>query len=62
MLNCYAISIPCQVHDELSGGLMIRPRAMRDDSVLKVALQNEQLRNKHWLPMHASRRLTALST
>jgi amidase/aspartyl-tRNA(Asn)/glutamyl-tRNA(Gln) amidotransferase subunit A len=43
MLDGCAISIPCQTPDELPVGLMVWAGAMRDDSVLNVALQIEQL-------------------
>jgi aspartyl-tRNA(Asn)/glutamyl-tRNA(Gln) amidotransferase subunit A len=43
MLDGCAISIPCHRADELPVGLMIWAEAMRDDSVLNVALQIEKL-------------------
>ena len=46
MLNGCAISIPCHLADELPVGLMIWAEAMRDDSVLNVALQIEKLLQK----------------
>ncbi|RYF43147.1 MAG: amidase, partial [Comamonadaceae bacterium] len=41
MLDGCAISIPCQQPDELPVGLMIWQAAMRDDTVLNIALQAE---------------------
>ncbi len=41
MLDGCAISIPCHAPDELPVGLMIWQSAMRDDTVLNVALQAE---------------------
>jgi len=41
MLDGCAISIPCHVPGELPSGLMIWQSAMRDDTVLNVALQAE---------------------
>jgi aspartyl-tRNA(Asn)/glutamyl-tRNA(Gln) amidotransferase subunit A len=41
MLDGCAISIPCHVPGELPVGLMIWDRAMRDASVLGIALQAE---------------------
>lgn len=46
MLDGSAISIPCHTPDELPVGLMIWAEAMRDDSVLNVALQIEKLLQK----------------
>jgi len=46
MLDGCAISIPCHTPDELPVGLMIWAEAMRDDSVLNVALQIEKLLQK----------------
>jgi amidase/aspartyl-tRNA(Asn)/glutamyl-tRNA(Gln) amidotransferase subunit A len=46
MLDGCAISIPCHLADELPVGLMIWAEAMRDDSVLNVALQIEKLLQK----------------
>jgi aspartyl-tRNA(Asn)/glutamyl-tRNA(Gln) amidotransferase subunit A len=43
MLDGCAISIPCQQADELPVGLMIWHGALRDDAVLNIALQIEQL-------------------
>jgi len=41
MLDGCAISIPCHVPGELPSGLMIWQSAMRDDTVLNIALQAE---------------------
>jgi Asp-tRNA(Asn)/Glu-tRNA(Gln) amidotransferase A subunit family amidase len=41
MLDGCAISIPCREPDELPTGLMIWQSAMRDDTVLNIALQAE---------------------
>ncbi len=41
MLDGCAISIPCHVPGELPTGLMIWQSAMRDDTVLNIALQAE---------------------
>jgi Asp-tRNA(Asn)/Glu-tRNA(Gln) amidotransferase A subunit family amidase len=41
MLDGCAISIPCHAPGELPAGLMIWQSAMRDDTVLNVALQAE---------------------
>lgn len=46
MLDGCAISIPCHAPDELPVGLMIWAEAMRDDSVLNVALLVESLLRK----------------
>jgi aspartyl-tRNA(Asn)/glutamyl-tRNA(Gln) amidotransferase subunit A len=46
MLDGCAISIPCHAPDELPVGLMIWAEAMRDDSVLNVALLVETLLQK----------------
>lgn len=43
MLDGCAVSIPCHLPDELPVGLMIWAGAMRDDTVLNIALQIEQL-------------------
>ncbi len=43
MLDGCAISIPCQSPDELPVGMMVWAGAMRDDPVLNIALQIEQL-------------------
>jgi Asp-tRNA(Asn)/Glu-tRNA(Gln) amidotransferase A subunit family amidase len=43
MLDGCAISIPCHVPGELPCGLMIWQSAMRDDTVLNVALQAEAI-------------------
>ncbi|MES2975912.1 MAG: amidase [Pseudomonadota bacterium] len=43
MLDGCAISIPCQAPDELPVGLMIWHGPMRDDAVLGIALQAEEL-------------------
>jgi aspartyl-tRNA(Asn)/glutamyl-tRNA(Gln) amidotransferase subunit A len=41
MLDGCAISIPCHVPGELPCGLMIWQSAMRDDTILNIALQAE---------------------
>ena len=41
MLDGCAISIPCQTPDELPVGLMLWHGAMRDDTILNIALQAE---------------------
>jgi aspartyl-tRNA(Asn)/glutamyl-tRNA(Gln) amidotransferase subunit A len=41
MLDGCAISIPCQAPGELPSGLMIWQSAMRDDTILNIALQAE---------------------
>ena len=41
MLDGCAISIPCQQQGELPAGLMIWHGALRDDTVLNIALQAE---------------------
>jgi aspartyl-tRNA(Asn)/glutamyl-tRNA(Gln) amidotransferase subunit A len=41
MLDGCAISIPCHAQDELPAGLMIWQSAMRDDTVLNIALRAE---------------------
>ena len=46
MLDGCAISIPCHATDELPVGLMVWAGAMRDDPVLNIALQIEQLLQK----------------
>jgi amidase/aspartyl-tRNA(Asn)/glutamyl-tRNA(Gln) amidotransferase subunit A len=46
MLDGCAISIPCHVPGELPAGLMIWQGALRDDSVLNVALQAEKILQK----------------
>lgn len=46
MLDGCAVSIPCQAPDELPVGLMVWAGAMRDDPVLNIALQIEQLLQK----------------
>jgi aspartyl-tRNA(Asn)/glutamyl-tRNA(Gln) amidotransferase subunit A len=46
MLDGCAISLPCQTHGELPVGLMVWAGAMRDDTVLNVALQIENLLQK----------------
>lgn len=46
MLDGCAISIPCHAADELPVGLMVWAGAMRDDPVLNIALQIEQLLQK----------------
>ncbi len=43
MLDGCAISIPCHVPGELPSGLMIWQSAMRDDTVLNIALQAEAI-------------------
>ena len=43
MLDGCAISIPCHAPDELPVGLMVWAGALRDDSVLNIAFQIEQL-------------------
>jgi len=43
MLDGCAISIPCHAPDELPVGMMVWAGAMRDDPVLNIALQIEQL-------------------
>ena len=43
MLDGCAISLPCQAPDELPVGLMVWAGALRDDTVLNIALQIEQL-------------------
>jgi aspartyl-tRNA(Asn)/glutamyl-tRNA(Gln) amidotransferase subunit A len=42
MLDGCAISIPCQCGNELPVGLMVWAGALRDDSVLNIAMQIEQ--------------------
>ena len=42
MLDGCAISIPCHAPDELPSGLMLWNGALRDDTVLNIALQAEQ--------------------
>lgn len=46
MLDGCAVSLPCQTPDELPVGLMVWAGAMRDDMVLNIALQIEQLLQK----------------
>jgi amidase/aspartyl-tRNA(Asn)/glutamyl-tRNA(Gln) amidotransferase subunit A len=46
MLDGCAISIPCHTQGELPVGLMIWSEAMRDDSVLNIALLIEKLLQK----------------
>lgn len=46
MLDGCAVSLPCQTPDELPVGLMVWASAMRDDLILNVALQIEQLLQK----------------
>jgi len=46
MLDGCAISLPCQAPDELPVGLMVWAGALRDDPVLNIALQIEQLLQK----------------
>jgi amidase/aspartyl-tRNA(Asn)/glutamyl-tRNA(Gln) amidotransferase subunit A len=46
MLDGCAISIPCHARDGLPVGLMIWAGALRDDTVLSVALQIEKLLRK----------------
>jgi Asp-tRNA(Asn)/Glu-tRNA(Gln) amidotransferase A subunit family amidase len=43
MLDGCAISLPCQAPDELPVGLMIWHGALRDDTMLNIALQAEPL-------------------
>ena len=43
MLDGCAISIPCHTRDELPAGLMLWHGAMRDDTVLNIACQVEQM-------------------
>ncbi len=43
MLDGCAISIPCHAPDELPAGLMLWHGAMRDDTVLNIACEAEQL-------------------
>jgi amidase/aspartyl-tRNA(Asn)/glutamyl-tRNA(Gln) amidotransferase subunit A len=43
MLDGCAISLPCQAPDELPVGLMVWAGALRDDPVLNIAFQIEQL-------------------
>lgn len=48
MLDGCAISLPCQLDGELPVGLMVWAGALRDDSVLNIALQVEKLlRNQY---------------
>ncbi|HEY5580732.1 MAG TPA: amidase [Rhodoferax sp.] len=46
MLDGCALSLPCQTADELPVGLMVWAGALRDDSVLNIALQIEQILQK----------------
>lgn len=46
MLDGCAISLPCHAPDELPVGLMVWAGALRDDPVLNIALQIEQLLQK----------------
>jgi len=46
MLDGCAMSLPCHAPDELPVGLMVWAGAMRDDPVLNIALQIEQLLQK----------------
>lgn len=46
MLDGCAISLPCHTADELPVGLMLWHGAMRDDGVLNLALQIENLLQK----------------
>lgn len=43
MLDGCALSLPCQAADELPVGLMVWAGALRDDSVLNIALQIEKI-------------------
>jgi len=43
MLDGCALSLPCQTADELPVGLMVWAGALRDDTVLNIALQIEQI-------------------
>jgi len=43
MLDGCALSLPCQAPDELPVGLMVWHGAMRDDAILNLSLQIEQL-------------------
>lgn len=47
MLDGCAISIPCHTPDELPVGLMIWHGPLRDDAILGIALQAEQLLKQH---------------
>jgi len=47
MLDGCAISIPCHAPDELPVGLMIWHGPMRDDAILGIALQVEELLKQH---------------
>jgi amidase/aspartyl-tRNA(Asn)/glutamyl-tRNA(Gln) amidotransferase subunit A len=46
MLDGCAVSLPCHAPDELPVGLMVWAGAMRDDPVLNIALQIEQILQK----------------
>ena len=46
MFDGCALSLPCQAADELPVGLMIWAGALRDDTVLNLALQIEQILSK----------------
>ena len=46
MLDGCAVSLPCHAPDELPVGLMVWAGAMRDDTVLNIALQIEKLLQK----------------
>jgi len=46
MLDGCALSLPCQTADELPVGLMVWAGALRDDTVLNIALQIEQILQK----------------
>ena len=43
MLDGCALSLPCQAPDELPVGLMVWHGALRDDPILNLSLQIEQL-------------------
>jgi aspartyl-tRNA(Asn)/glutamyl-tRNA(Gln) amidotransferase subunit A len=43
MLDGCALSLPCHTPDELPVGLMVWHGAMRDDPILNLSLQIEQL-------------------
>jgi amidase/aspartyl-tRNA(Asn)/glutamyl-tRNA(Gln) amidotransferase subunit A len=47
MLDGCAISLPCQVPGELPVGLMAWHGALRDDTLLNLALQIEPLLSRH---------------
>ena len=43
MLDGCAVSLPCHAEDELPVGLMVWAGSMRDDTVLNIALQIENI-------------------